>query len=217
MMKKALLIGMLLPFFLMAKPELFKTGGRPRLQIGGQVGANLNYFIYKKGNQKDESAGYQGGIFLRATRQIAFIQFELNFLRASVNFKNGVFTKQINDSIPFDVLKMRYHTLGMPITFGVYAVKKPIFKLRFYNGIEMEIIAKTKVTLKQNDKEIYKLSRVERRAIFRPTQFSYILATGMDIAMFTFDVKYSIGFRSFFKEDYRTQTHLFQFTVGAIF
>jgi hypothetical protein len=40
---------------------------------------------------------------------------------------------------------------------------------------------------------------------------------GMDIAMFIFDAKYSVGMRSFFKEDYRTQTHLFQFTVGAIF
>jgi hypothetical protein len=39
----------------------------------------------------------------------------------------------------------------------------------------------------------------------------------MDIAMFIFDIKYSVGLRSFFRENYRTQTNLFQFTVGAIF
>jgi hypothetical protein len=201
----------------MAKPELFKTGGRPRMQIGGQVGANINYFVYKNGMQKDESAGYEGGIFFRISRQMAFVQFEINFLRTSVNFKNGIFTTLLNNTIPFDVLKMKYHTVGIPLVFGAYAVQKPIFKLRFYTGIETTLIARTKVVLKQNDTYTFKLTRPEKRQIFRPAQFNYLLATGVDIAMFTIDFKYSVGMRSFFKEEYRTQTHLFQITVGAIF
>jgi len=53
--------------------------------------------------------------------------------------------------------------------------------------------------------------------VLRPEQFSYQLGSGMDIAMFVFDFKYNLGFRSFYKETYRTQTHLFQFTAGVIF
>lgn len=199
------------------QPKIFSTGARPRLQFGAQLGANLNYFVYKNGLQRDQSAGYQGGIFFRVTRQKAFVQFELNFMRSVVSIKNGILTTQFRNNIPFDVLKMKYHTVGIPFIFGVYAVKKPIYKLRFYNGIEAEFIAKTRVTVNQNNNEVYKLKREEKRDIFRPAQFSYQLAMGMDIAMFIFDAKYSVGMRSFFKENYRTQTHLFQFTVGAIF
>ncbi|HNY56328.1 MAG: outer membrane beta-barrel protein [Chitinophagales bacterium] len=216
-MKNFLVIVFFLPLFAAAKPEIFKTGSRPHLQFGGQVGANLNYFVYKNGVQRDVSAGYQGGFFFRVTRQKAFVQFELNFLRSTVKLKNGIFSSQFGNNIPFSELKMKYHTVGIPFIFGAYAVKKPIYKLRFYNGIEAEFIAKTKATISQNNNEVYRLKREEKRDIFRPAQFSYQLGMGMDIAMFIFDAKYNVGMRSFFKENYRTQTHLFQFTVGAIF
>jgi len=236
-MRKIIFISMLLPLLLKAstnyaalfqsdssvesrsklKPKIFSTGARPRLQFGAQIGGNLNYFIYKNGLQRDESAGYQGGVFFRITRQKAFVQFELNFIRSLVAIKEGIFTTRLQNSIPFDVFKIKYHTVGIPFVFGVYAVKKPIYKLRFYNGIEAEFITKTKVTISQDKKEVYKLNKDEKRDIFRPAQFSYQLAMGMDVAMFIFDAKYSVGMRSFFKENYRTQTHIFQFTVGAIF
>ena len=197
-MRKFAIICCLLPFLLTAKPTLFKSGSRPRLQFGGQVGANLNYFVYKNGVQRDVSAGYQGGFFFRVSRQKAFVQFELNFMRSTVFLKNGIFDSKIGNDIPFEELKLKYHTVGIPFIFGAYAVKKPIYKLRFYNGIEAEFITKVNATISQNDNEVYRLKRPEKR-------------------MFIFDAKYSVGMRSFFKEDYRTQTHLFQFTVGAIF
>ena len=217
-MRKILIILLcIMPFFATAKPQIFKKGGRLRLQLGGQIGANLNYFRYKNGIQSDVSAGYQGGFFFRVSRQKAFVQFELNFLRSTVFLKNGVFNREIGNNVQFDELKLKYHTVGIPFIFGAYAVKKPLYKLRFYNGIEAEFLTKVKATIEQNDNEIYRLTRPEKRQIFRPEQFSYQLGMGMDIAMFIFDAKYNVGMRSFFKENYRTQTHLFQFTVGAIF
>ncbi|HNF18341.1 MAG TPA: hypothetical protein PKX89_03155 [Chitinophagales bacterium] len=199
------------------KPLFFKTGGRIRLQFGGQIGANLNYFKYKNGIQRDEAAGYQGGLFLRVSRQMAFVQIEVNMLRSMVFLKNGVFNREIGNNIPFEQLRLKYYTVGIPFIFGAYAVKNPLYKLRFYNGIEAAFITKIKATIEQNNNEIYRLSKKEKRRIFRPEQFSYQLGMGMDIAMFIFDIKYSVGMRSFFKENYRTQTHLFQFTIGAIF
>jgi hypothetical protein len=217
MQKKLLLYLFLLPIFSMARPDIFTSGGRPHFQFGPQAGGNINYFKYNNGLKRDEAAGYQGGLFFRMSRQIAFVQFELNFLRSAVNFTHGTFTTQHRNNIPFDILKMKYHMVGVPFLFGVYAVKKPIYKLRFYNGIEMEFLTKARVTINQNSGEVLKLTRKEKQKIFRPTQFSYQLGMGMDIAMFIFDFKYSVGMRSFFKEEFRTQTHLFQFTVGAIF
>jgi len=86
-----------------------------------------------------------------------------------------------------------------------------------YNGIEVDLIAQTRIILEQQNQQEYRLNRKEKRDIMRPAQFSYQLGTGFDIAMFVFDVKYNFGLRSFYKESYRTQTHLFQFTAGVIF
>lgn len=202
-----------------AKPKvkLFKTGARPHLQYGGQVGANLNYFIYKNGLQKDVSAGYQGGLFIRITRKKVFAQFEVNFMRSTVHITNGIFNNEFGNNVTYDRLKFKYHSVGIPFILGGYAIKKPLYKLRFYNGIEACFLTKANVNLVQTDKSFYRLKREEKRNILRPAQFSYQIGTGMDIAMFIFDIKYSVGLRSFFRENYRTQTNLFQFTVGAIF
>ncbi len=199
------------------KPLFFKTGSRIHLQLGAQIGGNLNYFRYKNGIQRDVSVGYQGGLFLRVSRQWAFAQIEVNMLRSTVFLKNGVFRSEIKNNIPFDEMRMKYYTVGIPFLFGGYAVKNPLYKLRFYNGIEAAFLTKVNVTIEQNDNEVYRLTRNEKRKIFRPEQFSYQLGMGMDIALFIVDIKYSVGMRNFFKENYRTQTHLFQFTVGMIF
>jgi hypothetical protein len=203
---------------LSAEPHVFRMGARPKLQLGFQTGANINYFIYRNQNvQKDVAGGYQGGLFFRISRQKVYAQFEMNYLWSQVFLKNGIFTTDFGNNIPFDNLSFRYHTFGLPFIFGAMAVKKPIFKLRFYNGIESDFILRTRAVLEQNDLETYRLKRSEKRSVLRPEQFSYQLGSGMDIAMFVFDFKYNLGFRSFYKETYRTQTHLFQFTAGVIF
>jgi hypothetical protein len=217
-MKRFFLILFLIPLLAQAKPKIFTTGSRPRLQFGFQTGVNFNYFIYDKNRkQKDVAAGYQGGIYFRVSRQKVFVQFEMNYLWSEVFLKNGVFTSDFGQNLPFDQITFRYHTFGIPFIFGAYAVKKPVYKLRFYNGLEADFICKSRVVIDKSSRDIYRLKRSEKRDILRPEQFSYQLGMGMDIAMFIFDVKYNLGFRNFFREQFRTQTHLFQITVGAVF
>ncbi len=206
-----------MPLLITAKPTLFKTGGRPKLQYGGQIGANLNYFTYRNGLQKDVSFGYQGGLFLRVSRKKIFAQFEVNMMRSTVNITNGVFNNKFGKNISYDNLKFKYYTVGIPLILGGYAIKKPLYKLRLYSGIQAEFITKANVMIDNNNSQFYRLRRDEKRDILRPAQFSYLLGSGFDIAMFVLDIKYSVGILSFFKENYRTQTNLFQFNVGVIF
>lgn len=229
-MQKFLVILCILPLFAFAGPvlsdnpntkakaKIFKTGSRLRLQLGGQIGMNLDYFVYSNKAHHDMSIGYQGGVFFRVSRQKAFAQLELNLMYSSIYLKNGVFKRsEIKNNIPLDNLKLKYFTVTMPFIFGAYAVKKPVYKLRFYTGIELEFITNVKAIIPQNNNEVYYLKRSEKRDIFRTAQFSYQLGMGMDIAMFIFDVKYNVGMRNLIRENFRTQTHLLQFTVGAIF
>jgi hypothetical protein len=205
-----------LPLLILASPKVFKTGSRPRLQYGAQAGANLNYFMYRNGLQKDVSAGYQGGLFMRVSRKKIFAQFEVNVMNSTVSITNGIFNNQFSNN-SYENLKFRYNTIGIPLILGGYAVKKPLYKVRLYSGVEAQFITKANVFIQQNNKDFYRLKREEKRDILRPAQISYMMGSGMDIAMFIFDIKYSVNMTSFFKENYRTQTNLFQFTVGVIF
>lgn len=217
-MKKTIYILLLIfPLLCNAETKLFKTGGRPKLQYGGQIGVNLNYFIYRNGLQKDVSFGYQGGLFLRVSRKRVFAQFEVNMMRSTVNLTNGVFNNKFGNNITYDNLKFKYYTVGIPFILGGYAVKKPLYKFRMYSGMQAEFITKTNARIEQNNNKFYRLKREEKRDILRPAQFSFLLGSGFDIAMFVLDVKYSVGMLSFFKDNYRTQTNLFQFNVGVIF
>jgi hypothetical protein len=196
---------------------VFRAGSRPHVQFGTTFGFNTNFFKYKNINQRDVAAGFQGGVFIRVTRQKAFAQVETNYLWSEVFLKNGIFTNSFGKNIPFDQLTFKYHTFGIPFIFGCIPVKKSIYKLRVYNGIEADFIMNAKAVLTQNDNEIYRLKRKEKKDILKPAQFSYQMGIGMDVAMFVIDVKYNLGFRSFYREKYRTQTHLFQVTAGFIF
>ena len=221
-MKNCFLIGwmFLLPLLLFGemKPHVFKIGARPKLNIGFQTGVNIDHYVYQKKNQKDVGVGYQGGLFFRISRQKVFAQFEMNYLWLQVHINSNALTGTIAQNKPIDYLTLRYHTFGIPFIFGAIPVKKPIFKWRIYNGIEADFIMKAHAVLyQQNSKEVYKLKQYEKRAILRPEQFSYQLGTGIDIAMFVFDFRYNLGFRSFYKEVFRTQTHMFQMTAGVIF
>lgn len=218
MYKKAILLLFLFPCISRAEIRLFKTGGRIHFQYGANVGYNLNYFVYKNDNQKDVASGYQGGLFMRVSRSRVFVQADLSYMHSKVFIKNGVFTTKFGNNIPFDKLTFKYNTIAIPVVIGGLVVRKPLYKMRLFTGIEVDLVTKVKAFYTQNNIDyVRSLRKKDKRDLIRPAQFSYQMGMGMDIAMFVFDFRYNLGFRNFYKEQYRTQTHLFQTTVGVIF
>lgn len=213
-----ILLLFLLPCISRAEIKMFKTGGRIHFQYGLNVGYNLNYFIYKNHNQKDIASGYQGGLFVRVSRSRVFVQLDLDYMHSKVFIKNGTLTTRFGNNIPFDKLTFRYNTIGIPIVLGGLVVKKPSYKMRLYTGLEVDLVTKIKAQYTQNNIDFTSsLRKKDKRDLIRPAQFSYQMGMGMDVAMFIMDFRYNLGFRNFYKEQYRTQTHLFQTTVGVIF
>lgn len=217
-MKKWMLIILFLPLILHARPRLFSTGSRLKFQFGGSAGYNLNYFIYRTDAQRDVSSGYQAGVFFRISRSRVFSQMEFNFRGSEVRLHNENLVLNSGTLLHVDKLSFKYHTFSIPLIFGGYAVKKPLYKIRFYNGMVTDFILKTNVIYTENNSDkIYKLPRKEKRDALYPVQLNYMLGAGADIAFFTLDVRYNLGFRNFYKEEFRTQTHIFEFTLGLIF
>ncbi len=219
MLKKiSILLLIVLPYLCYGEIRLFKTGGRIHFQYGFHAGYNLNYFIYKNNQQRDVASGYQGGIFMRVSRARVFAQLDLLYMHSKVFIRNGILTTQFNNNIPFEKLTFRYNSIGIPVVLGGIVVKKPLYKMRLYTGLEVDLVTKIRANYTQNNIEYEKhLQKKSKRALIRPAQFSYQMGAGMDIAMFIMDFRYNLGFRNFYKEQYRTQTHLFQTTIGVIF
>ena len=201
----------------------FRSGKRMHLQLGGDIGLNLNYFVYKENRIrtfKDIGVGYQGGFFFRISKGSIYTQFDFNFLRTTF-FVDGVVFDDPN--ITVNQTSLRFNSLGIPVVLGVYAYKNPLFKLRFFTGIEPYFMVKSRIFYDinnngENQLIEYKLSRTEKREYFKAAQLSYQFGSGVDIAMFTIDFKYSLGLVNYIKDDVvRTQTHLFQLLFGVIF
>lgn len=219
MYKKAIILLLILfPCISHAEIKIFKTGGRIHFQYGVNVGYNLNYFIYKNDNQKDIASGYQGGLFLRVSRSRVYVQMDFDYMHSKVFIKKGTLNTKFGNNIPFDKLTFRYNTIGIPVVLGGMVVKNPLYKLRLYTGLEVDMVTSVKASFTQNNLDYTRsLRRKDKRELIRPAQFSYQMGMGMDIAMFVMDFRYNLGFRNFYKEQYRTQTHLFQTTIGVIF
>ncbi|MBK9794597.1 MAG: outer membrane beta-barrel protein [Sphingobacteriales bacterium] len=203
--------------------EGFRSGKRMHLQLGGDIGLNLNYFIYKENRSrtyKDIGVGYQGGFFFRVSKGSIYTQFDFNFLRTTFPVYGVTFA---DPTVTVNETRLRFNSLGIPIVLGIYAYKNPLFKLRFFTGIEPYFMVKSRIFYDisvNGDEQLieYKLSRAEKRKFFKPAQLSYQFGSGVDIGMFTIDFKYSIGLVNYIKDDYvRTQTHLFQLMMGVIF
>lgn len=203
--------------------EGFRSGKRLHLQLGGDIGLNTNYIIYKQNRNRegrDVGVGYQGGFFFRISKGSIYTQFDFNFLRTTFPVEGVVFD---DPSINVNSTRFRFNSLGIPILLGIYAYKNPLFKLRFFTGIKPYFLVKTRVfyDITTNGEDIlieYKLSKSEKKQYFKPAQLYYDLGSGVDVGMFTIDFKYSIGLVNFIKDDYiRSQSHLFQLIVGVIF
>lgn len=203
--------------------EGFKSGNRPHLQFGGDLGINLNYFIYRSNNVregKDVGVGYQGGFFLRVSKGSIYTQFDFNFLRTTFPIKGLDFSDSI---LSVNNTRIRFNSLGIPIVFGFYVYKNSLFKLRCFTGFEPYFLVKSKILYEFTSNDMtelieYKLTKSEKKEYFKTFQLAYQLGTGFDIGMFTVDFKYSLGLVNYNKDKYvRAQTHLFQLITGIIF
>jgi hypothetical protein len=201
-MKKIIItVLLLLPLAVMAQ--------RPKMHIKIFGGVNTAKFVYRVEDvDSDVLVGWQVGGGFRVDKKKAFLETGLTFVDYGITL-SLTDTTDLDFNEPFNI-QMR--SLEVPIVLGYIPVKTPVFKWFLYGGLNNRFSMKGR----------YNVFGIE--GTFRPNEADlhfYNLGarfgTQVDIAMFNFDLNYTIGVTNGFKNRVRTNTHIFQLSVGLLF
>lgn len=201
-MKKLILILIgLMPIIAMAQ--------QPKMYIKLFGGSNANQFVYRIDDvDSDVLVGWQLGGGFRVDHREAFLEFDIAYIQSGLTIVPG----QDSDFDIEDPLEITMRSLEVPISIGYVPVKTPLFKWFLYGGLANRFSMKGRYDYQG---ETYK---------FRPKELSlhfYNLGvrfgTQVDIAMFNFDLNYTLGITNGLRERVRTNTHSIQLNVGLLF
>ena len=139
----------------------------------------------------------------------------LEFLVIDAVYKNYGITIAPGEDTDLDFdesITIRIKALEFPLTMGYVPVKKPLFKWFLYGGLVSQFSLKGKYEY-QDESGTYKPSEINLNVYNLGARFG----TQIDLAMFNFDINYTIGITNAFKKRARTNTHGLELTAGFLF
>lgn len=182
---------------------------QPKMNIKFFGGINTAKFVYRVEEvDTDVLVGWQVGGSFRVDKRRAFVETGLTFADYGI-------TLSLSEEADLDIdgtLNIHMRSLEVPMIIGYIPVKTPVFKWFLYGGINNRFSLKGR------------LSVLGEEATFKPKEAGlhfYNLGarfgTQFDVAMFNFDLNYTIGVTNGFKNRTRTNTHVFQLSAGILF
>lgn len=175
-----------------------------KFTFGPKVAFTMTELSFNKDFTSNFQPGFDAGIFFRIGGRFHF-QPEIYYsFQDCTSFPNVISTIQEN-------LAIKTHYLQMPLLFGVSAVNRTYFKLRFFVGPKVGYLLKT-------DAEV-PLFYHDNHELLSDFIFGGLVGFGLDIWRFTLDAGYNFLFsenlnvNSIVPESY-LKTNMFSFTIG---
>ena len=182
---------------------------QPKMHMKLYGGANTTTFVYRiEGVDKDVLSGWQVGGGFR-------VMFRREFLGIDAVYKNYGITVAPGEDADLDFdepITIKMKALEFPLTTGYIPVKTAIFKWFLYGGLVSRFSLKGKYEY-QGETGTYKPSELNLNFYNLGARFG----TQVDLAMFNFDLSYTIGITNAFKERARTNAHGLELTAGFLF
>ena len=181
----------------------------PKMYIKLFGGVNSTILSYRVEDvDSDLLVGWQVGGSFRVSQRKAFLETGLTFIDYGI-------TLSLTDSaeLEFDeTISIQMRALDWPILLGYIPVKTPVFKWFVYGGLVNRFSLKGRYNV-LGEEGTFKPSEAQLHFYNLGARFG----TQFDVAMFNFDLNYTIGITNGFRERTRTNTHTFQFCVGFLF
>jgi hypothetical protein len=182
---------------------------QPKMHMRLYGGTNTTTFVYQvEGVEKQTLIGWQVGGGFR-------VMFRREFLGIDVVYKNFGITVAPGEDADLDFdepIEIGMKALEFPLTLGYVPVKTPLFKWFLYGGPVSKFSLKGNYEY-QGESGSYKPSELNLNFYNLGVKFG----SQIDLAMFNFDISYTIGVTNAFKEKARTNTHGFELTAGILF
>jgi hypothetical protein len=165
-----------------------------QLSIGPKIGYTASKLSFDENDISSSfSSSFQYGVFARIGEEW-FIQPEI-----MVTQKGSVLTHNSRE------YNGRHNTIDFAALFGIYLLDLKVAKLNFQAGPVASIIT---------DKGILSIPDEVENAELNDAVWAMQFGLGVDVLMFTLDVRYELGMSSVYSGDFNAKNSLFQVTLG---
>lgn len=201
-MKKLLIITIILL-------PLLATAQQPKMHIKLFAGVNVSALVYRAEDvQSDALGGVQLGGGFRVAKRQAFGEIDFTY-----RIKGMTFTPIEDDQLPIEEdINFYLREFEVPILLGYIPVRTPVFGWYLYGGLANIFSLSGRV--EYGDEEI-KFKPKDAHLHFY--NLGARIGSQIDLAMFNFDLSYTIGITNAFREKIRTNSHTVMLNIGFLF
>ncbi len=162
--------------------------GFAQLTLGPKIGYNTSKLSLEESDIKsDLKSSFQFGAFVRIGRNV-YVQPEVNFLTQGSIFKRPSITVDGVSLSPFEQ-KVDLKTIQIPFLIGMKVFNKKIVNIRVFAGPTASIITNKEIETTSGTDWIAPIKDADIEDLIWNIQ----LGAGVDVLMFTLDVRYNIG------------------------
>ena len=198
-----ILLIVVLPLVHLAAPPTSAAQLKLDVKVFIGLGETTYVALLETGRERNFLGSYQIGFGARLRRNKAFLEVLFSFNRwiyEGVNPTLGGVNTQVN-------------SFELPFLAGYIPFKNPYFKWLIYGGYVNHFNTKI-IVRRDGDSSLRLKPKADNLAVY---QALARLGTSVDLAMFNFDLNYSISMNSATTTSYRTSYHQLQLNLAYIF
>ena len=202
MMKKLL-------FILLILGPMFANAQQPKMYVKIFAGFNVSSLVYRVENvDSDILGGVQLGGGFRIQRRALFGEIDVAYMARGMTL-----SPRLDDDLDIDDdITLILRDIEIPLLAGYMPVNTPVFGVILYGGLVNRFTLSGRVDYK--DEEV-KFKPKEAHLHFYNLGARFGIQ--FDLAMFNFDLGYTIGITNSFRDRTRTNSHMVMLNVGILF
>ncbi len=187
-----------------------------QIHFGPQIGYSASNLSLKTADITNNlKSNFMFGVFLRLGKKF-YVQPEVNWVTQGSVFKYP----SLNNLSPIEQ-NIQLKTIQIPINIGYRIIDLKVANIRVFGGLTANIV--TNKTISTTDKDNQLITPITDAYINNNWIWQYQIGTGVDVLMFTLDVKYYGGINNFVKGDVQynsttktvsSKSNVFMVTLG---
>jgi opacity protein-like surface antigen len=196
-------------FFLLITVPLITIAQQPKMDIRFYLGFNATSLVYRAENVDSELlGGAQLGGGFRIHRRALMLEVDFTFLVQSFTY-----APRDNDNMEIEEeVDLLLRGLEIPFLAGYIPIETPLFGLCFYGGLVNRFSLRG--IIEYEDEEIKFNPKDAKLHVYN---LGARIGTQIDLAMFNFELNYTIGITNSFRDRTRTNAHGFMLSLGILF
>jgi hypothetical protein len=181
----------------------------PKMHIKLYGGMNVSTLVYRVEDvESDILAGFQIGGGFRIKQKALFGEIDFEYLVQGITYS----PREEADADIDDDLTVLLRGFEVPVLFGYVPVHEPVFGVYLYGGLVNRISMNGHIYFQDLD-----IKFKPRELHLHFYNLSARFGAQIDLAMFNFDMSYTIGITNSFRDRSRTNQHTIKFGLGFLF